>query len=201
MLNDYLANPSFEQPGTTKINQGFDSPTYGGSQADVPGWNSSQLWQDSGVENSWVKPIPNGDWAAYLMGSEGPVWQTSSLVMAAGDTITLDYYLANTGTWWSVGNGDAGTPIPLVMLYADNGLNRITLAVDMPSLVGTGNTWQQFSISYTVDAGFAGYNIGVLFDNLNGFGMGGTPPWENNTWMGVDMIPEPATIPCWVLAD
>jgi len=115
-----LENPSFEQPSFVNISDGFDGAT------DVPGWNSDPA-EDSGVEMSWVAPIPDGLWAAYLMGTDGPVWQTSSAVIADGKTYSLDYHLANTGTCWSVAPpAGADTPIPMVPASAALPLGRIT---------------------------------------------------------------------------
>ncbi|MBN2181172.1 MAG: hypothetical protein JW715_04600 [Sedimentisphaerales bacterium] len=162
-----VENYSFEQPGTGKL-KSWDT---------VPGWNSDTPPSDSGVESAGPRfPPSDGDWSAFLMGSDPSIWQlTGNIIEASAEYIlTVD-----------AENNYGATQLKMSMYYDDGSGNRIELAAQTVDLLDGNNDSShnmqdkvEFSLTFSADdvPEAIGQKLGIEFDNtLEG-------------WIGLDNI-------------
>jgi hypothetical protein len=167
-------NGDFEQPGTGKINSGFDV-----AGNDVPGWkNAGPNQSDTGIESSGSGH--NSSFAAYLHRGQSGAYQITPTAMQLNYTITLN--------WWARDSWQGVTQRVSILSATsqqDAFGSTTVLASQTNNLSGTG--WTQYSINYTVGAGDVGKLIGIAFQtaepatdagwaNLDDFSLVLTPP-------------------------
>ena len=152
-----VANYSFEQPDSGKIG-GFNGPGSGTklqtSTADVPGWATDTVVYDSGIESNGPQ---DGNYTAYLMGSDTGIWNTTNYKIQTGDIITLRV-MAKV-TW-------ASTLFHSELYYVDANGKRVTLAASDDPL-NTDYSWSEYSVGFAASTTPAcvGKNLGVYLKN------------------------------------
>jgi hypothetical protein len=201
-----LQNYSFEQPGTVKINTGFNA---------VPGWFSysvaNDTWgpsvtaSDSGLNAPGSEACIDGVSDAYFMASDQvAASQTTSYVIQGGETAYVSFWSKNEWTtpssWWPYLTGDIS-----VAVYAGNpdgviSYQQIAIPPGSGSHTAMGD-WNQYTFSVALPSSDAGQNLGIyLFnDSLNVDSAEGVA----NSWIDVDdvylgltpsVVPEPSTL-------
>ncbi len=167
-----VPNYSFEQPDSGKI-EGWNGPgscpKIADSQADIPGWASDSIVTDSGIE--YNSQGGDGQYEAFLSWKDVPVWNTTNYSIQSGDVISLR---ANGRASW------IADQFHMELYYSDSG-NRITLASADEQLDAAGQTWAEYSISFTANNTPAsiGKLVGVLFKNNSSV---------TNSWVGLDFV-------------
>ncbi len=150
-----VENFSFELPATGK-RMGFD---------EIPGWNTDGFSSGSGVEPAG-EPT-DGDYTAFLMGTDPLIWQLTNHTILRGDIIELRVDARDAG---------GSSSVFLSLYYEDNGV-RITVASSDVEI----DEMQEFSLVFdSTDAPeSAGHLLGVELGNVTG-GPG--------DWVGVDNV-------------
>jgi len=160
-----FVNPSFELPGTGKIQSGFST---------VSGWsNAGSSYANSGVESTPASY--SGLWHAFCKGSDGGCYQLTSYPMQLGDLITI--------TWWAEHTGGSGTSSQIVHMISSpiaNGpyANTTVLVSNTSALNGNGSSpgpWTEYSLTYTATTSDVGNYVGVFFNNAT-----------SSNWAGFD---------------
>jgi len=164
-----VPNYSFELPGTIK-QQCWDGEKPGST--DVPGWSSDIVAINSGVE---IGPgSSNGNWIAFLMGSEqgegdSSIWNLLPHVIKAGDEFVLSIDARN--------NHNASV-LKMSFYYQDENGQRIKVATKAVELTGTFNTYVlRFAADNVPDS--IGHELGIEFDN------------PSTGWLGIDNVQVP----------
>ena len=167
-----LVNPSFEgTSGWPKISFGFDDATY-----NVVGWNNGgSVYTDTGIDWTLGGLGPHtGGWAGYFKSGDSSAIQTTSYVIATGDTFDLTFWSACTQSGYLQAN-----------LYYLDGSSRIPFA----SKTASAPTWSLFTLNAQAPAAAVGQVLGIEFV---GYATSGT------AWPVVDdvslSVPEPAAI-------
>jgi hypothetical protein len=152
-----VTNFSFEYPGTEK-QAGFDN---------VPGWNTDEPVGDSGVETGWIPT--DGEWTAYLMGADPPVWQLTGHTIQNGDIFELK--VDARITWLA-------TTLRMSLYYDDEGV-RVPLASSDLALT---EEMQEYTLSFLANSVRAslGKKIGIEFDNVSDV--------VDDNWLGLDNV-------------
>jgi len=161
-----VQNASFELPGTEKI-KGWNGEGVSGTPAvDIPGWASDSAVADSGVETGYT--ATDGEWTAFLMGSDPSVWQLTDYVINAEDVFELQVDARSTGS---------ATTLRIILFYDDEGIRMPAVFAD----VMITDAMQTFSLVFNAaDVPEAvGKKIGVEFDNVTTNG---------NSWLGLDNV-------------
>jgi hypothetical protein len=150
-----IENSSFEQPGTDK-QMGFDA---------VPGWSTDGACADSGVETGFTPTA--GDWTAYLMSGDPPVWHLTDHVIAEGEVLGLK--VDARITW-------AATSMQMTLYYDEDGA-RIPVATGDITLT---DTMQEYTLSFAASdvPEAVGKNVGIEFVNSS----------SGDTWIGLDNV-------------
>jgi hypothetical protein len=152
-----LVNYSFEQPDSGKIG-GFNGPGSGTklqtSQAEIPGWATDTVVYDSGIEMSGPQ---DGQYAAYMMGSDTGIWNTTTYKIQTGDIITLR--VMGRVTW-------ASTLFHSELYYVDANGKRVTLAASDDPL-NVDYSWAEYSVGFAASTipACVGKNLGVYLKN------------------------------------
>ncbi len=164
-----VPNYSFELPGTTK-QQCWDGEKPGST--DVPGWSSDVVAINSGVEMG--PGSTNGNWIAFLMGSEQgkgdpSIWNLLPYMIKAGDEFVLSVDARN--------NYNA-TVLKMSFYYQDINGKRITVATKTVELTGSFKTFVlRFAADNVPDS--IGHELGIEFDN------------PSSGWLGLDNVQIP----------
>jgi len=161
-----IENFSFELPGTEKI-KGWNGEGVSGTPAvDIPGWASDSAVADSGVETGYT--ATDGEWTAFLMGSDPSVWQLTDYVIDAEDVFELQVDARSTGS---------ATTLRIILFYDDEGFRMPAAFAD----VAITDAMQTFSLVFNAaDMPEAvGKKIGVEFDNVTTNG---------DSWLGLDNV-------------
>lgn len=161
-----VQNASFELPGTEKI-KGWNGEGVAGTPAvDIPGWASDAVVADSGVETGYT--ATDGEWTAFLMGSDPSVWQLTNYVIEAEDVFKLEVDARNT---WQ------GTTLRIILFYDEEGFRMPLTFVD----AAVTDEMQTFSLEFNAaDApDVIGKKIGIEFDNVTTAG---------DSWIGLDNV-------------
>ncbi len=161
-----VQNASFELPGTEKI-KGWNGEGVSGTPAvDIPGWVCDTTVADSGVETGYT--ATDGEWTAFLMGSDPSVWQLTNYVIDAEDVFELQVDARSTGS---------ATTLRIILFYDDEGIRMPAVFAD----VAITDAMQTFSLVFNAaDVPEAvGKKIGVEFDNVTTNG---------NSWLGLDNV-------------
>ncbi len=162
-----VENNSFELPGTDKQ----------ANWENVPGWSSDTVAGDSGVETGYS--ATDGDWTAFMMGSDPSVWQLIDHTIGAGEIyeLTLDARV----TWLGVDFQ--------MDLYYDDGGTRVLAATQTVTL---GDDMAAFSLTFNADdvGASIGNKIGIELNNVTATG---------GSWLGIDnvtvtVVPEPISL-------
>jgi hypothetical protein len=161
-----VENASFELPGTEKI-KGWNGEGVAGTPAeDIPGWASDTEVTDSGVETGWG--ATDGEWTAFLRGSDPSAWQLTGHVIGADDVIELKVDGKNN---WQA------TTLQLSLYYDDGGARVTAASVD----VTLTDEMQEFSLVLSAadvpDA--VGKLLGIELNNV-------TP--DVDSWLGLDNV-------------
>jgi len=151
-----VENYSFELPGTAKLK----------NWEEVPGWSSDIPPSDSGVESAGPRfPPSDGDWSAFLMGSDPSVWQLTNNVIQAGAEYTLKV---------EAENNYSATQLTMSLYYDDGSGSRIEVAGQTVDLLDgnneSGHDTQEkveFTLTFSADEvpEAIGNNLGIEFDN------------------------------------
>ena len=160
-----IENFSFELPGTEKI-KGWNGEGVAGTPAvDIPGWSSDTEVVDSGVETGYSPT--DGDWTAFLMSGDPPVWQLTDYTISDGDVLELK--VDARITW-------AATAMQMTLFYDDNGA-RVPAATDEVTLT---DEMQEYTLSLSAEdvPESIGKKIGIEFSNAS----------SGDTWIGLDNI-------------
>ena len=173
-----LVNPGFEEPGTGKIDTGFDV-----ANNDVPGWsNAGSVYADSGVENGGQG---GSAWRGFLRNIDDGVMQVTNHTAAAGDRLTLSWWGSNT---WQARELTGG------LFYFDAANQRQMLGTTAATFTGDTAPYSEWTVNVEIlpNSPAVGQKIGVYFDNT-------TP--GNANWVGIDNVslnvtpvPEPNTV-------
>jgi hypothetical protein len=148
-----VENASFELPGTEK-QKGF---------ADVPGWSTDGPVVDSGVETGFTPT--DGEWTAYLMGGDPPVWQMTDRTINPGDVYELK--VDARITW-------AADMLTMSLYYEAGGVCVPVATAD----VALTEAMQEYTLTFAADdvPASIGRKIGIEFLN----------PTSN--WIGLDNV-------------
>ena len=166
-----VANYSFEQPDSGKIG-GFNGPGSGTklqtSQAEIPGWATDTAVYDSGIEMSGPQ---DGQYAAYMMGSDTGIWNTTNYKIQTGDIITLR--VMGRVTW-------ASTLFHSELYYVNANGKRVTLAASDDPL-NSDYSWSEYSVGFAASTTPAcvGKNLGVYLKNSSP---------TASSWAGADLV-------------
>ncbi len=188
-----LVNPSFEQPGTTKISTGWST---------VPGWgyfNGAGAASDSGVEND--APL-NGVMNAYMYAADShagiyPSQQTGySIVGGENIQLTFDakysYGSTGPGGGWSQPMS-APEQVQADLYYVSGGV-PVVFASDVITwdASGAGVPWASYVFTGSAPLAAAGNLLGVDFKNVS------ADPnyynWAEVDNVGLNVVPEPASM-------
>jgi hypothetical protein len=165
-----LENPGFELPGDGKI-KGWDledAAYYTNADGDnlgpaeVPGWESDGIIEDSGVESAWLSPT--GElWRGFLYNQDGSVYNFCDFTITPHREYTL--YFEATGL------------IKASLIYGTASSRH-----EIVSETFSPDDWDSFSLSFFSDdyPAAIGGTIGVEFQNV-------TDNTEE-TWTGIDNI-------------
>jgi hypothetical protein len=155
-----VVNYSFEQPGTVKI-KGWNGD--GTPAVDIPGWASTGLATDSGVEAGWGPT--QGLWTGFIMGSDPSVWNLTNHIIASGEIFDMKVDAKNNANATSL----------RASLYYDNSGSRVTVATKDLTLSGS---MQTFTVSFAAksDPTSVGEKIGIELDNVS------------SGWVGMDNV-------------
>ncbi|MEJ2704703.1 MAG: hypothetical protein P8Z79_19885, partial [Sedimentisphaerales bacterium] len=150
-----IQNFSFELPGTEK-QAGFDN---------VPGWTTDRPPADSGVETGYTPT--DGDWTAYLMSGDPPLWQLTGHTITKWDVLELK--VDARITW-------AATTLKMTAYYDDNG-TRVPMASQE---VAISDAMQEYTLSITAGdvPASVGHKIGIEFSNAS----------SGDSWLGLDNV-------------
>jgi len=150
-----IDNFSFELPGTEK-QKGFDN---------VPGWTTDRPCADSGVETGYTPT--DGDWTAYLMSGDPPLWQLTDHTITKWDVLELK--VDARITW-------AATALHMVLFYDNNG-DKVPIASSDFTLT---DAMQEYTLSFSASdvPESVGRKIGIQFYNVS----------EGDTWIGLDNV-------------
>lgn len=165
-----IVNPSFEDPGFEKI-KGWDGecadPNWTGLLYDIPGWTSDAPAFDSGVETGYTPT--DGEWTAFVMGSDTSVYQITDYIIQDGDIIELS--VDSRITW-------AATLMQMALFYVDDTEAKVFLCSDEYEIL---EEMLDYATSFkAVDSPAAiGHKLGIWFDN--------TSP-NGDSWMGLDNV-------------
>ncbi len=154
-----LENPSFEQPGTIK-HVGFD---------DVPGWSTDSAPRASGVEPGY-NPT-DGDWTAYLKGTDPSIWQLTSQQITEGDELELTVAARRITTGSAY---DGAQKLTMILYYDDEG-TRVPIA---SKTVGLETGMQTFSLTSATLAGSAAIDKSIGVELVS----------HGALWIGVDNV-------------
>ena len=190
----YIANSSFEYPGTVKIKTGFDTPG-----SDVPGWmNTGGAYTDTGVQSGGN----TGSWEGYTQTGEGGAYQITGYQIHAGDSFTLTWYArgewnGSSSTYDGTGPNDAKQTVTFLSAASTTTPfgSTTAVAVQANGVPGTGGGigWSPYTLTYNSVPADVGQYLGVSFitarNSGSGFGTwtafddfslavqaGGTPP-------------------------
>ncbi len=151
-----VENFSFELPNTGK-RMGF---------ATIPGWSTDSAASGSGVETG-AQPT-DGDYTAFLMGTDPLIWQLTDHTIIRGDIFELKVDARDAG---------GSTSLFMSLYYEDNG-TRITVASsDVEITDAMGECILQFNSADAPDS--ARHLLGIELGNITA-GPG--------NWVGVDNI-------------
>ncbi len=164
-----VPNNSFELPGTAK-QQCWDGEKI--NSIDIPAWSSDVVAINSGVE---IGPdSTNGNWMAFLMGSEEgkgdpSIWNLLPHVIKTGDEFVLSVDARN--------NYNASV-LKMSFYYQDTNGERITVATKTVELTSSFKTYiLRFAADNMPDS--IGHELGIEFDN------------PSTGWLGLDNIQIP----------
>jgi hypothetical protein len=174
----YIANSSFEYPGTVKIKTGFDTPG-----SDVPGWmNTGGAYTDTGVQSGGN----TGSWEGYTQTGEGGAYQITGYQIHAGDSFTLTWYArgewnGSSSTYDGTGPNDAQQTVTILSATTTSTdfASTTTLAGQTNGVPG-GASWQPYTLTYHSVPADVGQYIGVSFITIRNSGSG------TGTWTGFD---------------
>lgn len=157
----YIENHSFEEPNIGKI-IGWDmddgamhveednTPI---EPAEVPGWESEGIVDDSGIGTGGV----DGDWIGFMMGDDPTAWQLTDYTIGAGEVfiLTFDGY-----------NVYEGPEVTANLYYDDDGTRVVVASVTVTGLVND-STPVPGSVMFKADdvPEAVGKKIGIEFDN------------------------------------
>ena len=164
-----VPNHSFELPGTAK-QQCWDGEKL--NSIDIPAWSSDCVALNSGVEMG--PDSTNGNWMAFLMGSEEgkgdpSIWNLLPHVIKASDEFVLSVDARN--------NYNA-TTLKISFYYQDTNGERITVATKTVELTSTFKTYVlRFAADNMPDS--IGHELGIELDN------------PSTGWLGLDNIQIP----------
>ncbi len=164
-----VPNYSFELPGTNK-QQCWDGEKP--DSTDIPGWSSDLVAINSGVETG--PGSTNGNWTAFLMGSEQDkgdpsIWNLLPYVIKAGDEFVLAVDARN--------NYNAAL-LKISFYYQDTNSKRITVATKTVELSTSFKTYVlRFAADNAPEA--IGHELGIELDN------------PSAGWLGLDNIQIP----------
>jgi len=168
-INVQVPNHSFELPGTSK-QLCWDAEKPGST--NVPGWSSDVAALNSGVE---IAPgSTNGNWIAFLMGSEQDsgdpsIWNLLPHILKAGDEFILTVDARN--------NQNAAV-MKMSFYYLDDNGKRITVATKTVELTGSFRT---YFLRFAADdaPSCIGHALGIELDN------------PSTGWLGIDNVQIP----------
>ncbi len=133
----------------------------------MPGWSTDSAPVASGVEPGY-KPT-DGDWTAYLKGTDSSIWQLTDQRITEGDEfkLTVDARRIKTGSYY---DGDQ----KLIMILYHEG-SRVPVAT---KTVGLKTGMQTFSLATMImpDSAAIGQRIGIELISKGGL------------WIGVDKV-------------
>ncbi len=164
-----VPNHSFELPGAIK-QQCWDGEKP--DSIDIPGWSSDVVAINSGVETG--PGSTNGNWIAFLMGSEQgkgdpSIWNLLPYVIKSGDEFVLSVDARN--------NYNAAL-LKMSFYYQDINGKRITVATKTVELTTSFKTYVlRFAADNATDA--IGHELGIELDN------------PSTGWLGLDNIQIP----------
>jgi hypothetical protein len=194
-----IENPSFELPGTVKIQSGWDT---------IPGWYSGAA-TDSGVEFPGGVGF-DGLMAAYSKNADAAnnIWanQNTGYTINSGDSLDLSV-LARAGYTFvdNVGYAaaDATLHYRLWTVQAGGPVSGVIGQGYFDLGVGNGGNWTNYTavIPNSIVGLYAGQTLGISLYNTSGLGIDPSsgplagPSWS---WVGFDdvqlSVPEPGTI-------
>lgn len=164
-----VPNHSFELPGTNK-QQCWDGEKP--DSTDIPGWSSDFVAINSGVETG--PGSTNGNWAAFLMGSEQgkgdpSIWNLLPYMIKSGDEFVLAVDARN--------NYNAAL-LKISFYYQNTNGKRITVATKTVELTASFKTYVlRFAADNAPEA--IGHELGIELDN------------PSAGWLGLDNIQIP----------
>jgi hypothetical protein len=172
-----VVNYSFELPGTWKI-IGWDMAdgahyegAHGGGPAEVPGWESDGLANDSGVEPNWGPT--DGLYTGFMKATDPNVYNLTDFLIGRGDVFELKV---------DAKNNYQATTFRISLYYDYNG-KRVTAATNNVTLTASGQTepMQEVVLTFTADTVPACYDheIGIELDNTS---------TNSNSWDGFDNV-------------
>jgi hypothetical protein len=185
LLADYtivaVSNGSFELPGIGKI-KGWNGEGNDGTPAvDIPGWASDGSAGDSGVESDWPGST-DGVYEGFLRNIDPSVYNTTSHVIAAGDSFKLRFDARDNWNSHQL----------MASLYYLDDTSRVTLdSVVIDLTPGSEGPWNEYTLAVdSVPVESIGKLLGIELDNID------SGDNDNQSWMGIDkveFVPEPAT--------
>ena len=166
-----VENFSFEQPDSNKI-KGWNGPgsddAIANSTADIPGWASDANTHDSGIDARGNFNPQEGQYIAFLMGSDTSVFNTTKYKLKAKDELTLTV---------AAYNNYQATTMRLEIYYVTATGDKIPLNFEDMTLTGA---YVDYSIKARADDDPACYGclVGVMIDNVN----------TTSSWMNFDNV-------------
>ena len=160
-----IENFSFELPGTEKIKCWNGEGVDGTPAVDIPGWSSDSPVVDSGVESGYTPT--DGEWTAFLMSGDPPVWQLTDYTINDGDVFELK--VDARITW-------AATAMQMTLYYDDSDV-RVPAATNEVILTDDMQEYTLFLSAVDVPES-VGKKIGIEFSNAS----------SGDTWIGLDNV-------------